>query len=298
MANPLRIYSGPGQIVLWDATNGYLYPGFLQEIKLSEEPVQHELMDGNLHQALNIWKLEVPLLQTDTALIAALNSRRGTKQKIYITGLEAHWTLDNVFVTVQMVRGFNSGEAHRFVLTAQTGIENDYAMFENLLGTDGKFETDSDSDGYADGWNGTADTKSIVASHLSGEGNAQKVTWDGTSDQYVQHTRIILPIDTSAMPVKFTFSAYVKNNDSVNSTTIFPTIFTYDENGTLLTTSKKEETLSASEARRISVSATPATNSPVKELGARIWYKAGIAADITVDNAQLEIGELTDFKAE
>ena len=298
MANLLRIYSGPGQIVLWDATNGYFYPGFLQEIKLSEEPVQHELMDGNLHQTLNVWKLEVPLLQTDAALISVLNARRGIKQKIYVTGLEAHWTLDNVFITVQMVRGFNSGEAHRFVLTAQTAVESDYAMFENILQSDGKFETDSDSNGYADGWGGTAQTKSIVSSFLSGGGNAQKVTWDATADHYIETTARNVPFDSSAMPVKLTFSAYVLNNDAANSTSFYPTIFTYDKDSVLLSTHKSTETLSAAEQRRVSVKAVIQVASPVKEIRARIWKFGSTPADITIDNAQLEVGELTDFKAE
>ncbi len=297
MANPIRIYSGPGQLVIWDATNGYLDLGFLQEIKLSEEPVQHELMDGNLHQALNIWRLEVPLLQTDSTLVSALNARRGIKQKIYITGLEAHWTLENVFVTVQMIRGFSSGEAHRFVLTAQTAIESDFSIYENLLGAQGRFENDSDSDGLADGWfQFNLTSRSIVASFLSGEGNAQKIAWDGTVDAYVRNNPWV-KIPFGSVRLKLTFSFYVLNNDTVNSASFKSAILLYDKNNVVVSSFTQNETLAASEQKRISFSATVEPTTLIVFAEARIWRNSG-AVDITIDNAQLEIGGLTDFKAE
>ena len=301
MANPLSIFSGPAQITTWDATNGYEYLGYNKEITVEGEPQNAELLDGNLHQLTTLYKLSAPLLQSNQAIIDAVKARRGVKQKLYIVGTESMLTLDNVLLSLGMKRSFKAGgDAHTLELQAQTAVEDDADFKVNLLGTSGKFETDSNSDGIADGWAASADTKSLVTSFLSGGGNAQKVTWDGTGDKHLSTAtgNILLPYDTGVMALKITFSAYVLNNDAALPTTVSPTIFTYDKDGAVLSTTKVDVNFDAAEQKRISVTGVISVSTPIKEVKGRIWQKAGNAADITVDNAMLELGDLSTFRTD
>lgn len=295
MANPLSIFSGPAQITTWDATNGYEYLGYNKEITVEGEPQNAELLDGNLHQLTTLYKLSAPLLQSNQTVIDAIKARRGVKQKLYIVGTESMLTIDNVLISLGMKRSFKAGgDAHTLELQAQTAVEDDVDFKVNLLGTSGKFETDSNSDGIADGWFSANLTASIVSSHLSNGGNAQKVVWDGSSDSYIRNNPWIKAPTNSQ---KVTFSYYVQNNDTIAPCEFKTALLFYDKDNTIVQSFTQDETLGAGNNDRKSLSVNVNTATQIIFIETRIWRKTG-AVDLTIDNAQLEFGDLSTFRTD
>jgi len=292
MANPLSIYSGPGQISIYDSLNDILHLGYSKDIQVTGDPQKIELLDGNIRQYSTLYKLSAQLLQSNQTLVQNINGRRDKKQEIIIVGFESLMRIKNVFVAAGLDRPFSVADAHVVNILAQTAIENDVIHYENLIAADGKFETDSNSDGIADGWSVESGvTGSIVTSFLSGEGNAQRVTGSGVVDDLGIYYDVLAPFEDE---LKFTFSIYAKNTETTTqSIKIF--IETVDDNGTLLATYQSTVSFTAGENKRISVSQKILPASPVKIVRAGVRLPMSITFDF--DNAQLELGELTSFRS-
>jgi len=294
MANPLSIYSGPGQISVYDATNNVLHLGYSKEIEISGEAQTIELLDGNLTQYSTLYKLSAQLLQSNQSIITGLSGRRGTKQEIIVVGLESLVRMRNVFPATKVNRPYgNPTNAHVIELLAQTAVEADVTHYENLLAADGKFETDSNSDGIADGWTAQSGvTGSLVASFVSGGGNAQRVNASGVVDDLGIYYDVLAPFDQET---QFTFSIYAKNGDATTSQTMKIFIEILDVNGTSLATYTSSNTFAASENKRINMTQKINPSSPVKTV--RVGVQLPMSTTWDFDNAQLELGGLTDFKA-
>ncbi len=294
MANPLSIFSGPGQITMWDSTNGYYNFGYNKEIMIQGEPQTAELLDGNLHQITTLYKLSAPLLQSNQAALDAIIARRGVKQKLFIIGTESMLTIDNVLLSVGMKRSFKgSGDAHTLELQAQTAIESDVALQVNLLGADGKFESDSNSDGFADGWSGSVTSKSIQPSFLSGGGNCQQIEFGSTGQWFSKIVNI--PV---AEPTRFTFSAYVKDNGTVLGSQ-FKIFVTLKTDGVTKQSFSKVVSVDIGAQTRVSIVADVVTPTEVyNEVHAVFGPDGSNTADILIDNAQLEFGDLSTFRTD
>ncbi len=291
MANPLSIYSGPGQISTYDGNNGVLHLGFSREIQLTGEPQQHELMDGNLHQYSTLFKLSAPLVQSDQSVASALKNRRATKQEIVIVGLESVVRMKNVFPAMKLARPFKSGgEPHTIELLAQTAVEDDVVHYENILGAEGKFETDSDSDGFADGWAALGGSQgSLVTSFLSGQGKAQNVQSQAANDG--MYYDVLMPFEDE---VQLVFSIYAKNSETTSEDLVL-FIEIFDSSDTSIAQYTQSELFNAGENRRVSFTKKILPSSPVKTV--RVGVKiANAVKTFEFDNAQLELGELTEFK--
>jgi len=292
MANPLSIYSGPGQIALYDATNDVYHLGYSKEISVSGEPQQHELMDGNLHQYATLFKLNAQLLQSNQSVINEIKTRRSVKQEIIIVGLESLLRIKNVFPALKVLRPFKTGsDAHIAELMAQTNIEDDVIHYENILAADGKFEVDSNSDGFADGWTALGGSQgSLVTSFLSGEGKAQSVQSNAANDG--MYYDVLMPFENE---ITATWSIYAKNTDTATQNiTLF--IELLDVNGTSIATYTQNESFAAGENRRVNMSKTIIPGTAVKTVRVGIKIQTALKT-FEFDNAQLELGSLTNFKA-
>lgn len=296
MANPIRIYSGPGDVALWDSVNGYWWLGYNKEIALDCEPVLIDISEGNQVQKTVNSKLKASIVQSDSALIAILKARRTKKQKIFIVTPESMYVLQNVIPSLSLKRGQKAGEAHSLDLTAQTLIENDLTMYENLLKTYGGM---TGAGPVADGWETNVGTRSLATSHLGGGyGNEQRLTFTADNQYFrtlLNYSGLEKIVFDNKNYYRITVCANVKEYGGALS--YFRIGFdTVDDSDSILASYYAEKSISANAAIRVSHTAIIAEEEICK---IRAGFQDGItgnAANIGVDNVQLEFGELTDYK--
>ncbi len=292
MGNPLRIYSGPGEIGLYDATNAASFLGYSDAIELKGEPLKIDLMDDNTLQYATLFKLSAQLLQSNQGMMDALKNRRGTKQEITIVGLEAAARMKDVFVAFAPKRTFKAGEVHLIDLLAQTSVEANVFLMENLLGKYGNFDNDSNGDSLADGWESNVpDTRlAIVASFLSGRGNAQEVHF-AADGEYLRFKSDRLMFQS---PRRVVFSAYMQTTSGGATGPISMGINFLRADGSSIESYYVNKTLSTSATRYVVEYAIDPAEA-VYAIVAEIKRVPGTNADFYVDDAQLEFGNLTDY---
>jgi len=291
MGDLLNIFSGPAQVSLYDSTNGLLFTGYLgEDIEIESESPVTGVSDGNKVSLGKIIKFACPLMQTDLTFLASLKTRRTYKQTIYVVAGEMLVKLSNMFVSVAMNRQFKSGETHKFALTAQTKVPADMESIINLLGSDGNCNTEVGTTGLATGWAQTnIAEKDVEASHLGERGNQQYIVLDGADE--VLYYDFICPIE---FPVKINVSAYVAERFTAAADFLFG-IKTKDSLDVVVDEQVAQKTLIADQETRISheISFTPGPD--VKTISVYFEDNGGAAADIGIDDVQLEFGELTNF---
>ncbi len=121
--NASKIFSGPiSQLTIsnMDGTN-LSDLGFSNgTAEITWEPRTVELMDGGLLQLSGIGKVNIELLQTDTATINVLKGYRDVQAKLTITAFDSTpYTISGVFIATSLKRSFKPGEPHILTLTAQ-----------------------------------------------------------------------------------------------------------------------------------------------------------------------------------
>ncbi len=292
MGNPLRIYSGPGEMGLYDATNGSSFLGYSDAIELKGEPLKVDLMDDNTLQYATLYKLSAQLLQSHQSMVDALKNRRSNKQEITIVGLESAARIKDVFVAFAPKRSFKSGEVHIIELLAQTSVEGNVFLMENLLGKYGNFDTDSNGDSLADGWESNVpDTRrAVVTSFLSGRGNAQEIHF-AADGEYLRLKSDRLMFQN---PRRVVLSAYMQTTSGGATGPISMGINFLRADGSSIESYYENKTLSATATRYVVEYAIDPSEA-VYAIYAEIKRVPGTNADFMVDDAQLEFGSLTDY---
>jgi len=285
-----KFFFGPADVVLYDATNGYLFCGYLEMVVVSGKTLAHTILDGNIRQYAGSYKFKSLLQQSDQALMDSLVTRRATRQTIYITGLNNQVVLSNVFISAIGSMSFDIDAIHGIVLTAATNIESDVNKKQNLLGADGKFEVDTNSDGLADGWTASVVSKSIGTSHLSGGGNQQNIEF-GSSGHYFYHD-IIAPFES---PRRITASAYIEENSYTE-----PAHFSFgfkllNSAGSIIQTESTAVTLSVNESQRITITAIVAPSDQIVTIRPILTADAVDPATLGIDDYMIEFGGITAF---
>lgn len=284
-----KIFSGPGDITLYDSTNGYKWLGYHQGISLKSNPLAHTLVDGNIRQYSINYQLSAALQQSDQDLIDALNTRRATRQTIYIAGLNNLVTLSDVFISYSPQR--NDDGIHLLLLTAATQVEDNVTVAQNLLGEESKFETDSNADGLANGWEDSVASDSVTTSHLAGGGNEQRITIS-TTGQYLRKT-VVAPFESAK---RITVSAYVKNRSGVADSVYKIGFYLLNSAGSVISTHLSSEiSLAADASERSSYSVMVKPSSPAVSIRAAITDSSGDSASLGIDNFQLQFGGLTVY---
>ena len=277
-----RIHAGPADITLHDSTNGYLYLGYVDDVRLRGKNRSHDLIDGNLRQYGSQYELKATLLQSDYETYEAIETRRGTRQTIYLVGANSMTTMANMFVNVVPDYPYSHDKPHVLELQARTRVENDVNKYVNLLGTDGQFETDTNSDGIADGWQeNNLGSKSIVASWRTG--NAQRCVTSGANGVfYTTSTGIICPFEG---PAKITFSVYARSSGTAGNVQLQIELRTAA--ASIVTSSGSVEVLADGVERRLTHSGLLVPTTQV--LYVRVYmYMATTGQTIDFDDAQVE----------
>jgi len=301
MGHPLRIYGDGAQVSLYDATNGVYHCGFTgEEILVEETLFQAGLSDSNKVKINKAATFEIPLLQTDTTVLDELESRRGILQEVYIVGLESAVKIRDVFIQAKLGRDFKPGGIHKITLTGTRAITSYTAaadlpelkscqFIQNILGG---FGAVLGTGSYGTGWSYLGATAlSVDTSHLGGGyGNEQRFTLSDAGDSI--GVRVRFPLNQVA--VKVTASAYVDNLKAGIS--YFDIGFrTKDSNGNVLFTKAEAKTLAENADGRQSYTLewTPAADALYLEF--IIVGSATGSCELGVDNAQLELGSLTNY---
>ena len=293
MGSPLRVYTGSGiQVSLYDATNGLAYLGWIEEgADFSDESQNTILSTGSLFELSKLAKFQIPILQTDAAKLAILTARRGYAQEVYFIGLDFALKISNVFISVNMARGFKPGTGHKYLLTGQTGDKSQAVFMTNILGVYGSMDTAVAN--ICTGWTndgGTSPTN--PASFLGGgHGNCQRITFTDATD--FMYCLIRFPLD--ALSIKITFSANF-HNYTANTRSITMGFRTKNAAGTVLDTNTKVESFTSAQEKIVSNEITFLPTALVQSIEAFVSGGAAGSIDIAWDEAQLEMGEYTAWK--
>ena len=299
--NVKNIWFGPGQVSLWDSSNKELHLGYLmpEDFQLTQEALVHKIVSGNHRQYGTRTEFICNLLQTDPTLLKAIKDRRDTKQDLFIIGANHVIKLHDIYVSIARERSYEPGVPHSAILSAFTDVETDVEEIKNLLSSVhdsvdyGNFNTDTNTDGLCDGWAelGSPTTTTNGTSFLgAGYGGDQEIDGTGADGIYCD---IICPLNQ--VPIKLTASVYIQDDGSLLEDNVYIEIRTKENDGTLVDTlTSSELTFTSSPVRySYSVEFTPGAN--VEKVSMYIYLPTSKTAGIFVDNAQLEIGNLTDY---
>lgn len=286
MANDAeKIFYGPGDLSLYDATNGWLFCGYLDKIEVKGKDLGHKIIDGNTRQYGISYTFKATLQQSNQGLIDSLKTRRTTRQTIYIAGLNNLVTLSSIFISYAPDRDQSGEDEHVIALSAKTSVEDNVTIAQNLLGTSGKMETFTG--GVADGWTTDAGTKASGSSHLSGGGNEQRITLN--NDYFRQDVNA--PFEA---PRRITVSAYVIDRGGTGSDLKIGFVL-LDSAGAVISTHEDDFTLTASADGRQTYTAIVNPGEPVAQIRAQIRESQVVDNSIGIDNFQLQFGKLTTF---
>jgi len=302
MGDILRIYSGGAQVSLYDSTNGLLALGYSgEEISIEVEPQIVPVSDGNKVQIEQIVSFEATILETDTTQITNLMARKGYLQEVYIVGIDSAYKFRDCFIKIKKIRPMKSGETHIVTISGQrykqsvSAIidlpETNYCQFiQNILGGYGAM---LGAGTLATGWTNLGATSlSLDTSHLGGGfGNEQRLTLSDAGDFIMIRVRFPL----NEVPIKLTVSAYIDNRKGSESY-LFIGIITRNAAAQALDTKKSDEiTIEISEDGRESYTVEFIPSAAVQFIEMYIQGSATGSAELGIDNAQLEIGSLTDY---
>jgi len=120
MSAILGIFGSPiTEIELFDLQNGAYTIDILESATYSAEPLEIELGDGNKVRKGYLIKLEFSIQVSDSAILDELKKRLSVKQTIQAKSLDSKVTIDDVFIQLNIKRGFSSGNPHIIQVLAQ-----------------------------------------------------------------------------------------------------------------------------------------------------------------------------------
>jgi len=289
--------SSPVQIAFYDSTNGTLYLGFISPSKcrIKQTPLSWKLISGMTRQYGYRTELQFDLLETDAAKLNELDTRRAYTQDVYITAFDYGLKIHDCYVTVAQNRNFENRKQDVITLFITTNDNANIELIKNLLSSVktsydyGNFNTDTNTDGLADGWVNTSYVyvTRTDPSFKNGASDYHQNFQSGAADQYA-YCRMTWPFD---QPCLITFSAYIQSSGSVcDSHLVIRTLDSGDSQIEIET----GDTISApiTGINRYSLSMN-AVGGDVDKIEVRIVSEE--SGTIKVDDAQLEFGSLTDY---
>jgi hypothetical protein len=303
MPDVQNILSGaPAQIAIYDSTNGLLCLGYLssKNFQLTAKPLFHTNINGNRYQYGTRTILKVEMLESDPTKLAALKAKHNDKQDIYTTAAEYGVKLHDCYVQYGQKRKYGPGDVSVIQITAYTDVEDDVEVIKNLLSRVpataydyGNFNTDTNSDGLADGWTavGTIADGLTDPSWLNGAGDShQELGLDNTELIYCDITWYL------DQPVLITFSANIKGGVTPYTHQVTLRIRILRSGNNSVDHKAYSFEINDLNSGRYSVSQmlNPGSHDIV-ELRCEIGSDHIDGATIEVDDAQLEFGSLSDY---
>lgn len=299
-----NVFQGPvHSLSLWDDTNKELLLGFVgAEVSIDQKPLVHKLVDGTEKMYSIRTELEAELWESNAHRIAQLRDRQGTRQDIYVVTADNVYKFKNAFIQWAEARSMDAKEYHRIVLTAVTEIQDHFGTVTNLLNQDltdstppGSFEDANDlEDGwseYGSGWT-TGPSKNGSTFLSSGGGSdCQRFDNDGGGTGSGIYFDAVCPLE--AEQIKITVSVYLRSVSSAY--TIFWGLATKDNAGSIVNAiSSDSASIPTTGDNRKSKTITLTPGSGVAKLSIYIFTNTNSASWL-MDNAQLQIGALTDY---
>jgi hypothetical protein len=230
-------------------------------------------------------------------MIDELETRKDTKQRVYIVGRNSAEVIENVYLVYGADRPFSNEEPQLLNVSARTFQDDDHTHYTNLLGVTGSFEIDSDSNGVADGWNTTSVTNSLEDTFMSASGGTYCQMFDAQSKNiYVDK---IIPFHKNKK-IAFSFWVAPSGSNAIVKTNFQSAIQIYDSDDTLRYNKYQDFSSNVDSGKYIrvvqtgSITSTKNTNTFIK---IRALIQGGaVLGEILIDNAQIEFGNASDFK--
>jgi len=289
----MQYFGEPGELSLYDATNGWLYLGFVSAFKIIEKAKTHSTIDRSLRRYDSEIKIMGVAIHGDAATLDDLRIREATAQSIYFCGLNSYGQVNNVYIIVEQKREDGTKpKLHTFTISAITNDPDNIIRVYNLLNGDGNFDIDTNSDGLADGWLQTGLTaKSIEASFLSGRGNAQRIKTTNAAGQ------IYYDIDCPFNDLRhFTFSVNILSDRAGLVPSYYRLQIQFRNKTTSVDIYNKSFSLDAANTDRSSYSLAYTPTQQITTVRVSVLYDTPGAAELVLDDAQLEINEvLTNY---
>jgi len=297
--NDQNIFIGGGEISIYDATNGWQYMGYTQDISVNQKSINHKIIDGNLRQYSLDTEFEFNIYDASQNMIDELESRKDTKQNVYVVGTNNMLEIHNVYLNYGTERPFSYSDPQILKIQGATCVSDDVKHYYNLLGVTGSFENDDNSDGLADGWTFDGVGFDIIRTFFTAATSDNATCQTCLYEAYTLSSTKTVPFKN---PKKVTFSVWVRNSGSVPITNC-----TFRLTGALLnlsgSTVVSANTTVTSFARdsasqqRMTVSVNSPRDTFIASTKMLLYGEPDIGSiEISCDNAQIEFGDLSAFK--
>lgn len=290
MGNALNILTGPADITLYDATDGYLNLGHNEDVKVEEKPEIEKTFNKQIRRLYSEFELEISCIQYSQNLKDQLYNREGRLQTIYIAGLNDYTVISDVYIVTYEESEFTD-EPRRLIISAGFMQRDKMSHSINLLGTYGTFDNDDDSDGVANGWTAVnVQGPSLENSFLGPEyGQAQNGGFDSDYDARIYRTHDVY----FRAAKRVTFSVYLKIDFAATMRLKFNVL---DKDMNTVQSIEQDFSFSNDEQKRCYISAFVQPNRLIHHIQPIIKIVSGSGV-LEIDNAQLEFGTLSPFKS-
>ncbi len=283
-------FGEPGELFLYDSTNGYLYLGWALDFIVKEKALYHKTIEGQKRGYNNDLQMSASLGRSNQTLLDDIRARKNIKQTVYFTGLLSATKIANIYVTAEQDRksGANA-ELHTLKISGSTNEVSDVTQYVNLLNKDGSFEADSNSDGAADGWIDGATNASIVASFLSGAGNAQRINLAAAGDSFKY--KINAPFTGRR---RISAHVNIKEYTGTGAAGFVYGFRTLDSSGTVISTYSDSYNLAAGSTTHAKKEVRVDEGEPVYSI--ELFFEhTGSGGEIVLDNCMVNFGNYLDF---
>ncbi len=297
------IYYSPSQINLQDATNGYLFCGYLtdEDFEIEQTPLVHKIFDGREFQWGTKTEFKATLRETNPELWKDLKDRFNDEIDVYIICQNCAFKFNSIYINAAQFRDLSRGGSHTIVISGTTDDESCFEIIKNLLssvkdGFDyGGCEIDTNSDGLCDGWINSGLTCTRYSTWKYSGTYSQRLQYDQAGLDYAL-CRVRFPIDK--FEIRITVSAQVKN--VLGSTSRFDfgfRLLTAAESPSVISTHTVNHSFTGGEEKQISHSAlvTPTATVGWIEIIVQTVAAPYDDVDAALDNLQIEFGSLTAY---
>lgn len=295
MPKNINLFAGPGQLVLYDSTNGSAFLGWA-DIKITEKAFTHENIQGDLIRYDRRYALTAEVPITDTPTLDDLEARDGIDQTIYIAGFEAYFTVSGVRMVYEVERNWLGAKIHSVEIRAQWKDPDDHQFAVNLLTLDSDIEIkfENFTTGVADGWNVANEDVAQSLSPSFRTGYCQSVAWVGAPSGQAFYSDYVDLFFSK--PIKITASIYLKDADVGAGDIQFGFTVKLTDDSTVDYRGVFANNALSSSGARISYSAIVNEALPVKQILLSIYVDNNESLTLELDDAQLEFGNLSNFR--
>jgi hypothetical protein len=295
--NDVPIYTGHGEITIWDSVNGYRNLGYVEESSIVGAPVFHKILDGNYRQIYSTYNFDCSIFNVSQDMVDELESRKDIRQTVWIVGDNSTAILSNIYLTYGEERVFSNEDPQLMNIEARTFESRSLRHYTNLLGITGSFE--NATSGRCAGWGGgNSPSQEVTFMTASGGTYCQKFTSGELSPAGAGY--ISCSVDRPSYRSRQVVASVwgMISGSATTTTDLQMWVDVLDENGsTILTSTTSWPTITGTNYGRVSTTFNTPHNQLITSYRMIVGYvEAEVEKVVVIDNAQLEFREASNFK--